>query len=67
MCKLKLILFFIVEHILAIASGFYLSKECWNVHSAGEAYFKQSFTDFFTAFTYNIYLALFAQAINFLW
>ncbi|CAO1403379.1 unnamed protein product [Diamesa serratosioi] len=61
-----LILLLFVEHILAIASGFYLSKECWNVHSAEEAYFKQSFTDFFAAFNYNIYLALFAQAINFL-
>lgn len=60
-------IFLSVEHNLGIASGLYLSKSCWNVQSAEEAYFRQSFTDFFAVFKFNIYLGLFAQIINVFW
>jgi len=53
-----------VEHNLGIVSGLYLSKSCWGVRSAEEAYFRQSFTDFFSVFSFNIYLGLFAQIVN---
>lgn len=56
-----------VEHNLGIASGLYLSKSCWNVQSAEEAYFRQSFTDFFAVFKFNIYLGIFSQVINVFW
>ena len=58
---------FTVEHNLGIASGLYLSKSCWNVRSAQEAYFRLSFTDFFTIFGYNVYLGVLVQGINFYW
>lgn len=58
---------FSVEHNLGVASGLYLSKSCWNVQSAEEAYFRQSFTDFFSVFQFNIYLGLFVQVINVFW
>lgn len=70
LCLVKILLrriFFSVEHNLGIASGRYLSKSCWNVQSAEEAYFRQSFTDFFTVFKFNIYLGIFAQIINGFW
>lgn len=60
-------IFFSVEHNLGIASGLYLSKSCWNVRSAEEAFFRQSFTDFFAVFKFNIYLGVFAQVINVFW
>lgn len=56
-----------VEHNLSIATGVFLSKSCWNVRSAEEAYFRQSFTEFFSTFTFNIYLGLFAQIVNVFW
>ena len=77
--KIKLLIFFhyfyisftvfllLVEHNLGIASGVYVSKSCWGVHSAEEAYFRQSFTDFFASFKFNIYLGLFAQIVNLFW
>lgn len=58
---------FLVEHNLGIASGVFLSKSCWDVRSAEEAYFRQSFTEFFSIFTFNIYLGLFAQIVNVFW
>lgn len=58
---------FSVEHNLGIASGLYLSKSCWNVQSAEEAYFRQSFTDFFSVFEFNIYLGILAQTVNVFW
>lgn len=65
--SLNFFLFLSVEHNLGVASGLYLSKSCWNVRSAEEAYFRQSFTDFFAVFKFNIYLGLLAQVINILW
>lgn len=56
-----------VEHNLGIASGLYLSKSCWNVQSAEEAYFRKSFTDFFSVFKFNVYLGFLAQIINVFW
>jgi hypothetical protein len=56
-----------VEHFLGIASSVFVSKSCWGVQSAEEAYFRQSFTDFFASFKFNVYLGLFAQIINFYW
>lgn len=58
---------FSVEHNLGCATGVLLSKSCWNVRSAEEAYFRQSFTEFFSIFTFNIYLGLFAQVVNVFW
>lgn len=57
----------LVEHNLGIASGLYLSKSCRNVQSAEEAYFRQSFTDFFSVFEFNIYLGILAQTVNVFW
>lgn len=56
-----------VEHNLSVATGVFLSKSCWGVRSAEEAYFRQSFTEFFSIFTFNIYLGLFAQIVNVFW
>lgn len=70
LCLVKIYLrriFFSVEHNLGIASGLYLSKSCWNVRSADEAYFRQFFTDFFTVFKYNVFLGAFAQVVNVFW
>ncbi|XP_070501269.1 gustatory receptor for sugar taste 64f-like [Chironomus tepperi] len=64
--KIAIVIMFLalIEHNLGIASGVYVSKSCWGVHSAEEAYFRQSFTDFFASFKFNIYLGLFAQIVN---
>jgi gustatory receptor len=45
----------------------FVSKSCWGVRSAEEAYFRQSFTDFFASFKFNIYLGLFTQIVNLFW
>ncbi|CRK99527.1 CLUMA_CG012846, isoform A [Clunio marinus] len=53
-------LVFLVEHNLGIASGIYSSKSCWSMQPADEAYFRNSFIDFFTVF--NIFAWNFIDA-----
>lgn len=63
-CDCWLFHFFSAEHVLSITSGIHLSRDCYNVQSKTEAYFKRSFTELFKVVPYSLPLAILAQVIN---
>ncbi len=54
----------LVEHLLAILNGIYLTSNCYGYESEIEAYFRQAFSGFFSLFSYNLMLGILAQSMN---